>query len=91
MRPLTCQPCTLCKERSECLTKTKTFWEQENNEALLEGRAGPEFERGSDASRKEERRPARRERVPVDVASGIGPPWRRAQQTRWYGGHARRA
>ena len=34
----------------------------ENNEALLEGRAGPEFERGSDASRKEERRPARRER-----------------------------
>ena len=53
MRPLTCQPCMSRRERSECLTQTKTFWRVSagggsNNEALLEGRAGPEFEGGSE-------------------------------------------
>jgi len=55
----------LMQGRSACLTQLKTFWEAfsgaiSNNKALLEGRAGPKFERGR-ASRKRDASQARRE------------------------------
>ena len=56
----------LMQGRSVCLTQKKTFWmdfpqRSQNNKALLEGRAGPKFERGK-ASRKGDAGQARRER-----------------------------
>jgi len=64
----------LAQGRSASLTQKKTFWMKipkrpQNNKALLEGRAGPKFERGR-ASRKRDEGRARRERMPVDVGTG---------------------
>ena len=64
----------LAQGRSASLTQKKTFWMKipqrpHNNKALLEGRAGPKFERGRASRKRDMDRRGGRE-VPVNVARG---------------------